>query len=505
MAIKTFYFLNTRSNPPDFGSRLQDGAPAPGGSYPFFGWIVGTQPVAAPYFRGRIGAVERAPSSTGLATSLLAAATGPLVGTDSSATGAADFWRSEIPFLGHFAAGNWVFNFDVRTQSPTVTGRMRFRVWASTDPSGAGTHRELTAGVINCSTVNLTVFQQGYISTATWAAPLITLNSEYLFVSVEWQNTAVGSSSLSEVRTYQSTSSITTPDFVYQSDAAVLSTTDTPDGSFLEAQVREPFVQLFATEAQDSGKFEAFEGYEIPAAPNRVIQIWPDPADISAYLDHITSEHNQRPKFVGTISFLVQPLADKMLLEQYFYAIYDLDKAIGSQEDAVGIWVGRDRFMPIAINPYFSWDTEGLGWDQGIWYQSFDPLTGTSRLDDDHYRQLLYAVIAANHWDGTIPGAYDALTTMFGDTAYNVLIQDWGDGSFAQVLIGPGPPDPLVMAMFTTGQINLKPAGIELDHYIPSVWPAGPGGTPLFAFDVENTTMAGWDVGAWAEQVKPIA
>jgi hypothetical protein len=224
------------------------------------------------------------------------------------------------------------------------------------------------------------------------------------------------------------------------------------------------------------------------------------PTDLSAYNAEVTSEHRDKPKFMATLAVTAQPLADTARLEQQYYLYYDLDLAIGAQLDAVGMWVGRSRYLPVPITAYFSWDTDNLGWDQAVWKRPFDPDSGFVTLPDELYRVLLKAVIAANHWDGSIPGAYACWNIIWSQyPAYTFVIQDYGDGSMAYGLLGPAPPDQIMLGFFTFGEIDTKPAGIELDHFLPTMWPAGPGGTPVFAWDSMDPAAAGWDVGAWAD------
>lgn len=226
-------------------------------------------------------------------------------------------------------------------------------------------------------------------------------------------------------------------------------------------------------------------------------------ADITGYLGEVTSEHNEKPKYIEMLIALLQPFGDDTWLMTHFYLYYDLDLATGEQLDGVGDWVGRTRYLTVPINAYFSWDIEGLGWNQANWKRPFDPDTGIVSLPDEQYRNLLRAVILANHWDGTIPGAYAAYSQLFGNTGFSIAIQDWGDLTMGLLILGPNPPDQITTALFDTGELDLKPAGIGIGHYYPTVWPAGPGGTPVFGFDCMDSTIAGWDVGAWATTVSP--
>lgn len=216
-------------------------------------------------------------------------------------------------------------------------------------------------------------------------------------------------------------------------------------------------------------------------------------ADPSPYLDLVTSEHQPRPKFMATLSASIQPFADAIALLQTFPGLYDLDDAVGTQLDAVGLWVGRSRNVALPLTDvYFSFDENGVGYDSGVWFEPFNPVTNEFALPDDHYRLLLRAKIAANQWDGSIPGAYDAWSILFGPFGLSVLIQDNQDMSMLIALLG-NLPDPLTLALLTGGYLSLKPCGVRISGYMT---PSAPG-APYFGFDVETTAISGFDVGAW--------
>lgn len=224
-----------------------------------------------------------------------------------------------------------------------------------------------------------------------------------------------------------------------------------------------------------------------------------DHADIGAYLALITDQHNQQPNYVQSVSVSVQPFADGIALLNELVEDFDLDEAIGVQLDAVGVRVGRSRYLTIPLNVYFSWGVPHLGWGEGIWKGPFDALDGLARLPDDPYRILLRAVIVANVWDGTIPDAYRAWNdVLFANTPFRILIQDYGDETMAIALVGEA-PDAITKALFTTGELDLKPAAVTLYHVLPTVYPAGAsGGTPLFGWGADNDNIGGWGHGAWA-------
>ena len=215
---------------------------------------------------------------------------------------------------------------------------------------------------------------------------------------------------------------------------------------------------------------------------------------LEQYLSLVPGQHLGAPRFIATLTALLQPLIDQQALLASMPAAYDLDLAIGAQLDAVGVWVGVSRFITIPIpSVFFSFDVANLGWDTGYWKGPFDGTDGLSRLDDESYRLLLRGRIAANHWDGTLAGAAAALAYIFNDPNTHVFIQDEQDGSFSLNVAGKL-LSIVSSALLAGGYIPLKPGGIRLAHVnITSV-----GGSPLFGFDLNTPAIGGFGIGAWA-------
>lgn len=212
------------------------------------------------------------------------------------------------------------------------------------------------------------------------------------------------------------------------------------------------------------------------------------------YVGKIPGINSTKPKFTAVVDAVTRPIVQLQLLIQGYPLAYDLDFAVGTQLDVVGQWIGVSRNIAIPIvGVYFSFDEEGVGFDQGVWYLPFDPVSGLTKLDDDTYRILLRAKIAADNWDGSVAGAKAVYSDLFGvDSPSLVFIQDNGDMTMTVGVSGQI-PSAIATALLTDGTLDLKPGAVRISSYeITSV-----EGAPLFGFDVENEYISGFDVGAW--------
>ena len=216
-------------------------------------------------------------------------------------------------------------------------------------------------------------------------------------------------------------------------------------------------------------------------------------AAIDDYLALITGYHRGKPKFAAMVRAIVEPFVAIQDLIANLPTDFDLDYAIGVQLDVVGEWVGRSRFIETPIpNVYFTLDDSLRGLDLGVWLGPNDNPTGLTRLDDETYRTLLRAKIAANNWDGTLGAAKEALSIIFpaGDTLLFVL--DNQDMSMTFGMAGRI-PSILFMSLLSRGYVPLKPEGVRAIYAVTSV-----DNAPLFGFDVQNEFISGFDMGAWA-------
>lgn len=200
-----------------------------------------------------------------------------------------------------------------------------------------------------------------------------------------------------------------------------------------------------------------------------------------------------KPKFEQTIEKSTQFYVDIQAFLAKFPEHFDLDKARGQQLDILGEWIGRNRYLPTPISGvFFSFDDPELGFDQGNWLGRFDSETGLSALDDDTYRIILKAQIAANNWNGTNESLSELLKLFFSDQ-YKIFYRDNQDMTM-EIAVVDGVMPALLLSFLLTMDIPFKPAGVRIKYFITSQKDA-----PLFGFDIENEYIAGFDTGLFGK------
>lgn len=221
-------------------------------------------------------------------------------------------------------------------------------------------------------------------------------------------------------------------------------------------------------------------------------------ASTTKYTDLITSEHQTAPKFMAMVSAICQAWADGMATALSIPQLLDIDVAIGEQLDMIGQWVGitRNVYPPLS-GVYFAFDTIGVGFDQGVWYELFNPVTAVVTLPDEHYRVLLKARIINNHWNGSVSDIYTLMNAALSPIGVQIFIKDYANLNIEYGIISSGTiPSALIVAMLTSGMLDVRPAGVHVNYY---VYQNSSG--PLFGFDATNPFFAGFDQGSWATAI----
>jgi hypothetical protein len=192
------------------------------------------------------------------------------------------------------------------------------------------------------------------------------------------------------------------------------------------------------------------------------VTVGPAIGDVTPWLNLVTSEHADKPKFMAMLAGLLQPLADIVAVAASLPGLYDLDTAAGIQLDVIGLWVGISRNIAVPISGvYLTLGNASLGLGVGRLRGPNDPLTGLVSLPDDAFRTVIRGKIAQNHWDGTIPGIYSIWNTLFGSTGIGIKVTDNLNMSITYSLTGT-PPDATTLGLFRGGYLTPKPAGVAV-------------------------------------------
>jgi hypothetical protein len=159
---------------------------------------------------------------------------------------------------------------------------------------------------------------------------------------------------------------------------------------------------------------------------------------LSAYQDLITSEHKGKPKYMATVTALLQPSNDIFELGVYMDDFFDLDEATGVQENVLGEIVGQSRQMPFELIA-----------------------TGTNMLDNEDYRTLLKAKIAKNLWKGGIADLEDTWQNLFRQ---RIKIKDNQDMTIEVQLTDV--PTQAVQELILRGQVVPKPQSVGINYNV---------------------------------------
>ncbi|MFV0843582.1 DUF2612 domain-containing protein [Klebsiella quasipneumoniae] len=256
---------------------------------------------------------------------------------------------------------------------------------------------------------------------------------------------------------------------------------------------------------------------------------------MSRYTDRITNYHAGKPKFFTHVDLSTRPLSDVSDAMTRLIPDFDIDTAIGVQLDVVGEWVGRSRRVATPITGiYFSWDTERVGWDQGVWQGPYDPNDGFIDLSDEIYRLMLKVKVAINNWDGQNDSLPPILDAALYESGIRMAIVDNQDMSISIWILG----DPSVALseidrLILDSAVNRGPFIALPAGYVPSRYDINPidqvnselwweiqngymtvkaagvrvreietvsDGYQFFGFDIENDYIAGFDRGSWGEK-----
>ena len=141
---------------------------------------------------------------------------------------------------------------------------------------------------------------------------------------------------------------------------------------------------------------------------------------LESYLALISPAHRGKPRFMALCAAVLSQAADLIRLYQVLPEAFDLNRASGTQLDAMGQLAGISR--------------------------------PGANVSDADYRAYLRAWIQLHHWDGSNAALPALLSAAFPDQ--EARLRDNGDGTATASLPGGFP--------FPPGDVFPRPAGIRL-------------------------------------------
>lgn len=184
------------------------------------------------------------------------------------------------------------------------------------------------------------------------------------------------------------------------------------------------------------------------------------PLSLSYYLNLLTSEYRLAPNLNAWLTDLLSPLNDNSNTVAQITEFFDLGYAEGVQLDVLGQIAGVSRTV------------------------GFQPSGGVSPiLDDDTYRILIQATIAANEWDGTEEALYPIWTQLF--PGGSITISDNQNMTCDIVLTGSFTS--IIQDLIVNGYIVPRPEGVLYNYIF--------GDLPIFGTDESTAFIAGVDLG----------
>ena len=155
---------------------------------------------------------------------------------------------------------------------------------------------------------------------------------------------------------------------------------------------------------------------------------------IEDYLNIITSEHRQQPKYIAMLTAYLRKLQDAQLVIEAFDLHFDLNEAIGAQLDRLGDIVGRSRIL------------------------QFQPENQSAKLNDENYRLIIKAKILQNQWDGTIEDMASLFRQVFPDMQLKII----DNQNMSMEIQVTGLRDDLQLQMLNNGYVIPKPEGVRI-------------------------------------------
>ncbi len=185
-------------------------------------------------------------------------------------------------------------------------------------------------------------------------------------------------------------------------------------------------------------------------------------SDTNNYTGRLAGHYVDLERFVQAIYESTQPFGELKKAAETLPLEFDIDTAVGVQLDAVGERVGVSRKLKTPLEGvYFSFDEEDIGFDEGVWKDDYDPAEGMVSLDDEFYRLVIKAKIAANSWDGTNETLDDVLSIVFNEKIGTYASATDNQNMSMTIGLSGKRPTPVLLELLTKGYLDVKPGGVR--------------------------------------------
>ena len=188
---------------------------------------------------------------------------------------------------------------------------------------------------------------------------------------------------------------------------------------------------------------------------------------LTDYISYITPKHRNKTKYIAWLTASLRMVIDAQNLLSVLYTYFNIDAAIGTQLNTLGVILNTPRLLP------------------------FQPSNGVSAIMDDvTYRIVLKAQVAKTQFHGKIQELYTLFYNVLGNTGLYFCAQDNQDMTISVIVYGA--TTSIIQDLINNGMIIPKSGGVNLVTTITA--------NKIFAFDMETTIFGGFDEGYFLPQ-----
>lgn len=180
----------------------------------------------------------------------------------------------------------------------------------------------------------------------------------------------------------------------------------------------------------------------------------------------LLSQYANSPSLGMIINAWNQAIDPAALIEVWYATVWNIQTAQGYGLDVWGRIVGVSRVLSLTAGSCLGFaesnDLSEEGFDTAPWYTG-EASTGSFRLSDEGYRQLVYAKALANITDCSVLSLNAILRVLFGASGA-AYVRDGQDMSMTYVF--EFLPSPVQISIIQNSGVLPRPAGVDVGYRI---------------------------------------